>query len=116
MERSTANDLEVLIFNWYEDSHNETVSEEEMNLLLKCNYEIFRTKLAKVIIGVVKGVLERERQKPHGVFEIVDTELRIRLNQESYFLCKSFRSGCNKNPNCVREYILPDFQTIYSFL
>lgn len=93
------------IFDKYEDSHKETISEDEMKLLLGYNDEVLRTKLANTIIGVDKGVLERERQKPHGVFEIADMELRIRLNQETHFLCMPFKSGIEIKTPTVPETI-----------
>ncbi|WP_316831339.1 hypothetical protein [Pedobacter aquatilis] len=93
------------IFNQYEESHKETVNEAEMNLLLGYNDETLRTKLANTIIGVDKGILERERQKPHGVFEIADMELRVRLNQENYFLCMPFKSGIEIKSPTVPEAI-----------
>jgi len=81
------------IFGNYENSHNQTISGDELNLLISYNDEALRTKLANTIIGVDKNILDREKQKPHGAFEISDMELRIRLNQESYFLCMPFKSG-----------------------
>jgi hypothetical protein len=95
----------VNIFNNYEKSHKEAISKEDMELLLNYNDELLRTKLANTIIGVDKGILERERQKPHGVFEIADMELRIRLNQESYFLCMPFKSGIEIKTPTVPETI-----------
>jgi len=93
------------IFNQYEESHKETITEDEMNLLLGYNDEVLRTKLSNTIIGVDKGVLERERQKPHGVFEIADMELRVRLNQESHFVCMPFKSGIEIKSPTVPETI-----------
>jgi len=93
------------IFNNYENSHGEVISEADISLLLSYNDEALRTKLANTIIGVDKGVLERERQKPHGVFEIADMELRIRLNQETYFLCMPFKSGIEIKSQTVPESI-----------
>lgn len=93
------------IFNDYENSHAQTVSQAELNLLLGYNDEILREKVANVIIGVDKGVLERERKKPHGGFEISDMELRIKLDGENYFLCMPFKSGVEIREKAVPESI-----------
>ena len=93
------------IFDNYEYSHNQTISGDELNLLLAYNDEALRAKLANTIIGVDKNILDRERQKPHGAFEISDMELRIRLNRESYFLCMPFKSGVEIASQTVPESV-----------
>jgi len=93
------------IFQDYENSHAETISQAELDLLLGYNDEVLREKVANVIIGVDKGVLERERKKPHGGFEISDMELRIKLAGENYFLCMPFKSGVEIREKAVPESI-----------
>lgn len=93
------------IFDNYQNSHAEIISQADLNLLLSYNDEVLRTKLANTILGVDKNVLERERQKPHGVFEIADMELRIKLNKETYFLCMPFKSGIEIKSATVPESI-----------
>lgn len=94
-----------LIFNRYDESNTETISEVELNLLLGYNDEILREKVANTIIGVDKNTLDREKKKPHGVFEISDMELRVRLHQENYFLCMPFKSGIEIKTATVPEVI-----------
>lgn len=94
-----------LIFNSYDDSNKETITEDELNLLLGFNDEILREKVANTIIGVDKNTLDREKKKPHGVFEISDMELRVRLHQENYFLCMPFKSGIEIKTPTVPEGI-----------
>jgi len=93
------------IFSKYEESHKENISRDELNILLGYSDEILRAKLADTIIGVDKGVLEREKKKPHGAFEIADMELKVRLNQESYFLCMPFKSGVEIKSSTVPESV-----------
>ncbi len=81
------------LFNNYENAYNESISADELNILLSYNDNILREKLAKTILGVDRNILERERQKPHGSFEISDMEIQIRINGEKYFLCLPFKSG-----------------------
>lgn len=94
-----------LIFNGYDDSNKETVSGAELNVLLGYNDETLREKVANTIIGVDKNTLDREKKKPHGVFEISDMELRVRLHQENYFLCMPFKSGIEIKTPTVPEAI-----------
>lgn len=93
------------IFQNYDNSHAQAISHAELALLLGYNDEILREKVANVIIGVDKGVLERERKKPHGGFEISDMELRIKLDGENYFLCMPFKSGVEIREKAVPESI-----------
>ncbi|MGQ9820159.1 MAG: hypothetical protein ACUVQ1_09615 [Candidatus Kapaibacteriales bacterium] len=94
-----------LIFNRYDESNTETISEVELNLLLGYNDEILREKVANTIIGVDKNTLDREKKKPHRVFEISDMELRVRLHQGNYFLCMPFKSGIEIKTPTVPEVI-----------
>jgi len=104
-EKIEVSDHFKCIFNNYEESHAVSISKDEINLLIGYNDEILRNKVSKMILGVDKAILERERQKPHGGFEISDMEVRIKLGKESYFLCIPFKSGQEIASNTVPESI-----------
>src|SRR5690606_18495732 len=67
------------IFKNYENSKSEPITDAEVDTLLKYNDDTLREKVSKIILGVDEHVLERERKKPHGVFEIADMEIPIKL-------------------------------------
>lgn len=93
------------IFKDYASSQKEVISEGEMNLLLGYKDEFLRKKVAETILGVDRAILNRESSKPHGVFEIADMEVPIRLNNQRFFLCIPFKSGIEIKGPSVPESI-----------
>jgi hypothetical protein len=45
------------------------------------------------LINIPTNEIEREMKKPHGVFEISDMELKIKVNGDMGYLCMPFKTG-----------------------
>ncbi|OMF43534.1 hypothetical protein [Paenibacillus peoriae] len=84
--------------NYFKDygKHNATeLTEEDKQKILNYNDEELREAVAQIIINIDKSIVEREKVKPHGVYEISDMELPIKkvgTNKVNY-LCMPFKSG-----------------------
>ncbi|MGC2836371.1 hypothetical protein ABOD30_00825 [Bacillus subtilis] len=70
-----------------------TVTQDDIEALLKMKDDELRIKFSKTVNGVEERVLLRESQKPHGAFEISDMELPIMFRGKRYFMCLPFKSG-----------------------
>lgn len=81
------------LFNGYNQLSSIEISEAELDTLIKYNDEQLRERVAKTIIGVSEAELKREMKKPHGVFEISDMELSVKIDGKKLFLCMPFKSG-----------------------
>jgi len=89
------------VFKDYHQSAYVTLTDEELPRLLNYDDDTLRAKVAETILGVDKHILNRESQKPHGVSEISDMEIPIRLEDELYYMCMPFKSGREISSNTV---------------
>ncbi len=89
------------IFKDYQQSANITLNDDDLHKLLNYNDDTLREKVATTILGVDKHILNRESKKPHGVFEISDMEIPIKLEDEPYYMCMPFKSGREINGSTV---------------
>lgn len=69
------------------------VTAAELALLHSYDDNTLRKKLASCIDNVSTNEIEREMKKPHGVFEISDMELKIKVNGNNGYLCMPFKTG-----------------------
>lgn len=69
------------------------ITPAEMALVHSYDDNTLRKKLASCIINVPTNEIEREMKKPHGVFEISDMELKIKVNGNIGYLCMPFKTG-----------------------
>ncbi|TNE71752.1 hypothetical protein EP331_08840 [bacterium] len=69
------------------------ITPEEIALLHSYDDNTLRKKLAYCIINIPTNEIEREMKKTHGVFEISDMELRIKVNGNMGYLCMPFKTG-----------------------
>ena len=81
------------IFKDYELSATVVLTNDDLPRLLDYDDDTLREKVAGTILGVDKHILSRESKKPHGVSEISDMEIPIRLDEELYYMCMPFKSG-----------------------
>jgi hypothetical protein len=70
-----------------------SVTPAEMALLNSYDDNTLRKKVASCIDNVPANEIEREMKKPHGVFEISDMELKIKVNGNNGYLCMPFKTG-----------------------
>lgn len=89
------------VFKDYNQSANISLSEDELPKLLNYDDDTLRAKVAETILNVDKHILNRESKKPHGVSEISDMEIPIRLEDEHYYMCMPFKSGREISSNTV---------------
>lgn len=104
------------MFRLYEEAAAETVSESELKMLMGYDDNTLRDKVANVVLGVDKFQLDREKIKPHGPAEISDMELRISLDQETYYLCMPFKSGIEIASSTVPEKIVYQILKPFTYL
>jgi len=69
------------------------ITNDDINLLYSYSDSTLRAKVGACLINIPFNQIERETQKPHGVFEISDMELRIKINGNFVFLCMPFKTG-----------------------
>ncbi len=71
------------------------LEEEDREKVLSFNDYELRNAVAQIIINIDKSVIDREKSKPHGVYEISDMELPIRKEVwgSTNYLCMPFKSG-----------------------
>ncbi len=81
------------VFKGYQVSASITLTDDDLPRLLNYDDDTLREKVAETILGVDKHILNRESQKPHGVSEISDMEIPLRLEDELYYMCMPFKSG-----------------------
>jgi len=93
------------IFNNYHLSASEILLEGDLERLLAYNDNTLREKVANTITGVDLHILSRESKKPHGVSEISDMEIPIKLDGKPFYMCMPFKSGLEISGNSVPENI-----------
>lgn len=89
------------VFKGYQESTSITLTDDDLPRLLNYDDDTLREKVAETILGVDKHILNRESQKPHGVSEISDMEIPLRLEDELYYMCMPFKSGREIPSNTV---------------
>jgi len=89
------------IFKDYQLSADVVLIDDDLSRLINYDDDTLREKVAKTILGVDKHILNRESKKPHGVSEISDMEIPIRLEKELYYMCMPFKSGREISGNTV---------------
>lgn len=102
------------IFRNYTSSAYLKLSPDELEQVLLLKDDLLREKVANTIIGVDPHILARESKKPHGVSEISDMEIPIKLNGNRYYLCMPFKSGIEISGKSVPETI--SYQIFRPFL
>jgi hypothetical protein len=98
------------IFNRIDEIKKVSITASELNLLMEYNDAELRERLANTLLGVSRNEIEREMQKPHGVFEISDMEVRIRIDGKLVYLCMPFKTGKEITANAV------DIKVLYQIL
>lgn len=102
------------VFNNYYKSAAISLVDGELTKLLAYNDDTLRAKVANTIKGVDPNILARESKKPHGVSEISDMEIPIKLDGKKFYMCMPFKSGVEINGNSVPESI--SYQIFRPFL
>lgn len=102
------------IFKNYNASASIDISDEELQRLLSFKDDILRQKVANTIQGVDPHILSRESKKPHGVSEISDMEIPIKLEGKNFYMCMPFKSGVEISGKTVPEII--SYQIFRPFL
>lgn len=72
---------------------NVSITEAELTLLYSYDDNTLRRKVAACLNQISSNEIEREMKKPHGVFEISDMELKIKINGNLVYLCMPFKTG-----------------------
>lgn len=82
-------------FNGYEKIGNVIISDDDREKVEKWDDNELRSKVGNTIINIDRAIIDKESVKPHGVFEISDMELPIRIKESfsTYYLCMPFKSG-----------------------
>lgn len=98
-------DLDTLMpkyFNHYQDIPQTQVGQEDINRLFTFDDGELRKRFGNSIINVDQVVVKREALKPHGVSEIADMELPLRLYPyRTHFLCIPFKSAAEIRTDTV---------------
>lgn len=102
------------VFNNYFQSASINLVDGELSKLLAYNDDTLRAKVANTIKGVDPNILARESKKPHGVSEISDMEIPIKLDGKEFYMCMPFKSGVEISGNSVPESI--SYQIFRPFL
>lgn len=89
------------VFKDYQQSASITLADGDLSRLLNYDDDTLREKVSETILGVDKHILNRESKKPHGVSEISDMEIPIRLEDEPFYMCMPFKSGREISGNTV---------------
>jgi len=82
-------------FKGYGEHMTVELTEEDKEKVLNYNDDQLRNAVAQIIINIDKSAVDREKVKPHGVYEISDMELPIRKGKfdSTHYLCMPFKSG-----------------------
>jgi len=82
-------------FNGYEKIGNVIISDNDRKIVEKWDDNELRIKVGNTITNIDRAIIDKESVKPHGVFEISDMELPIRVKGSfsTYYLCMPFKSG-----------------------
>ncbi|MED1608072.1 hypothetical protein P4U90_22405 [Cytobacillus kochii] len=82
-------------FNGYEKISNVTISDDDREKVEQWDDYELRSKVGNTIINIDRAIIDKESVKPHGVFEISDMELPIKIKGSfyNYYLCMPFKSG-----------------------
>lgn len=80
-------------FSKYNELSTVVISEADRKKVIELDDNLLREKVSNVIINIDSEVVEREKKKPHGVYEISDMELPIRYKGSTFHLCMPFKSG-----------------------
>jgi hypothetical protein len=91
-----------MYFSHYQDIPKTQVEQEDMNRLFSFDDPELRKRFGNSITNIDQVVVHREARKPHGVAEIADMELPIRLNpNRTYYLCIPFKSAAEIRTDTV---------------
>lgn len=81
-------------FSAYRAIPDFTVAELDLDKLSKLNDDELRIRVGKSMINIDRVVVEREARKPHGVSEIADMEIPVKLQSgKTHYLCMPFKSA-----------------------
>jgi hypothetical protein len=82
-------------FNGYGKISDVNITDDDRRKVEMWDDDELRNKVANTIINIDKAIIEKESNKPHGVFEIADMELPIKIKDsyKTYYLCMPFKSG-----------------------
>ncbi|WP_367912694.1 hypothetical protein [Bacillus pumilus] len=82
-------------FNGYKEISNVIINEDDRIKVENWDDNELRSKIGNTIINIDRSIIDKESVKPHGVFEISDMELPIRVKEsfDTYYLCMPFKSG-----------------------
>lgn len=93
------------IFSRFDEAMESTLEANDLNILLGYNDAQLRDRIANIVLIASKNDLLRERKKPHGVFEVSDMEIQIKIFEETYFLCMPFKTALEIKTSTVPEII-----------
>lgn len=70
-----------------------SISKEELDILYNYGDSELREKVGRTLLNIPPYEIEREIRKPHGVSEISDMEVRVRIGGKIVYLCMPFKTG-----------------------